>query len=106
MSVVHDNLRREEQQAAAAAVAKDPSSADADPLNATQDDGTQELRRKQQLLVEGITRLQKTVNDLTRKLDEAREDNQSLRDLVRAQAGPAPAPGTARPQSLISQAME
>ena len=106
MSVVHDNLRREEQQAAAAAVAKDLSPADADTLKATQDDYTQDLRRKQQRLVEGITRLQDTVNDLTRQLDEAREDNQRLRDLVRTQAGPARAPGAARPQSLISQAME
>ena len=69
-------------------------------------DYTRELARKQQLLIEGITRLQDTVDDLGRQLDEAHEENGRLRDLIRTQAGPARGPDAPKPQSLISQAME
>lgn len=106
MSLVHDNLRREERQGRGPLVGEPSPTEDTPEAGLSDSDYTRELARKQQLLIEGITRLQDTVDDLGRQLDEAHEENGRLRDLIRTQAGPARGPDAPKPQSLISQAME
>ena len=106
MSLVHDNLRREERQGTGPVVGEPLPTEEAPEAGLSDSDYTRDLARKQQLLIEGITRLQDTVDDLGRQLDEAHEENGRLRDLIRTQAGPARGPDAPKPQSLISQAME
>ena len=106
MSLVHDNLRREERPGRGPVVEEPLPTAEAPEATLSDSDHARELHRKQQRLIAGITKLQDTVDDQARQLDEAQVENQRLRDLIRTQAGPASGPGAPKPKSLISQAME
>ena len=69
MSLVHDNLRREDRPGTGPVVGEPSPTADDPEAGLSESDYTRELARKQQLLVEGITRLQDTVDALGRQLD-------------------------------------